>query len=298
MTARRRDRLAAATVVVLAVVAAGSAAVHEVLGNHQASHSPGAGPAASVTRNAAAAWVAKQISRAALVSCDPVMCSALQSHGFPVSDLMALNSGGATLMHSGVVVATSVIRSEVGSSLDSVYAPTVIARFGAGSGQIDVRAVAPNGAANYEALLKADQQQRQESGSELLKNDRFVVAARARLQLTAGQVDSRLLVTMAALAANNPVDVLAFGDPGPGAMLSVSPLRSMELTQAPGGQHVSGAAFIRSTLAFLRVQHAPFYPSGVEEIRLAGGGLALRVRFSAPSPLGLLIPSAAGPPGG
>jgi hypothetical protein len=298
MTARRRDRLAAAAVIGLALLAAGSAVAHEVLGSGHASSSPGAAPAASVARNAAAAWVAKQVSRAAIVSCDPVMCSALHNHGFPVGDLLALHSGGATLAHSGVVVATSVIRSEIGSSLGSVYAPTVIARFGAGSSQIDIRAVAPNGAASYKVLLKADQKLRREAGSQLLRSDRIVAAARARLQLTGGEVDSRLIITMAALAGIHPIDVLAFGDPGPGAPLSVSPLRSVELTQEPGRQHLSGTAFVRSTLAFLRQQHAPFYASGVQEIRLAGGGLALRVWFSAPSPLGLLAGSGAGPAGG
>jgi hypothetical protein len=297
MSARRRDRLAGAAVIVVAVLAAGSAAGHEMLSGRPAPATPSAATQASI-RNLAATWVAEQVSRAAIVSCDPVMCSALRAHGFPVSDLMEFNSGGPALLHSGVVVATSALRQEVGAALSSVYAPGVIARFGTGAGQIDIRMVAQHGPVKYAEQLIADQQERRESGAELLTSSRIVAAPAARAQLNSGQVDSRLLVTIAALAGQRPVKILRFGDSGPGATPASSPLRSVELTQVPGGKQLTRAAFVRSTLSFLRAQHTPFYASGVQEIRMTGGVTALRVVFSAPSPLGLLSGSVASEPGG
>jgi len=253
---------------------------------------------AGYVSNLAATWVAEQVSRAAIVSCDPVMCDVLRQHGFPVSDLMELRPGGTGVLHSVVVVATSAIRQEVGGILSSVYAPGVLARFGKGARQIDIRTVAQQGPATYQQQLSADQRARRESGAELLTSSRITATPSARRELTAGLVDSRLLVTIAALAGQRPVKILGFGHSGPGVTPATSPLRSVELTQMPGGRQLPRAEFLRSTLAFLRAQRSPFYASGVQEIRMTGGGTALRVIFSAPSPLGLLSGAVATPPGG
>jgi len=147
-------------------------------------------------------------------------------------------------------------------------------------------------------MLSADQRARRESGAELLTSSRIAATPSARRELTAGLVDSRLLVTIAALAGQRPVKILGFGHSGPGVTPATSPLRSVELTQMPGGRQLPRAEFLRSTLAFLRAQRSPFYASGVQEIRMTGGGTALRVIFSAPSPLGLLSGAVATPPGG
>jgi hypothetical protein len=211
---------------------------------------------------------------------------------------MELRSGGTAVLHSVVVVATSAIRQEVGGILGSVYAPGVLARFGKGAAQIDIRMVARQGPATYQQQLKADQRERRESGAELLTSSRIAATPAARRQLTSGSVDSRLLVTIATLAGQRPVKILGFGNSGPGVTPAASPLRSVEVTQVPGGRQLPRAEFVRSTLAFLRAQRTPFYASGVEEIKMTGGGTALRVIFAAPSPLGLLSGAVATPPGG
>lgn len=294
MSARRRDRIAAVSVIVVAVLAGGSAAIH-VFGNNSGPPARAAVGQAAV-RNTVATWMAGQVSRTAVISCDPAMCTALRSHGF--RDLMELTSGGSTLLRSAVVVATSAIRQEVGSALTSVYAPDLLARFGTGAGQIDIRTVARDGAAKYQRQLSADERERRESGSELLTSTRIVVAPMARVQLTSGQVDSRILLTIAALAARRPVKILAFHNSGPGAATGPSPLRSVDVTQVPGGEQLTRAAFVRTTLGFLKAQQPPFYASGVQEIRLPDGGTVVRVIFSAPSPLGLLLSPTVGPSGG
>jgi hypothetical protein len=239
--------------------------------------------------------MAGQVSRTAAVSCDPAMCAALRQHGF--RDLMELTSGGTTLLRSAVVVATSTLRQEVGGALTSVYAPDVIARFGTGAGQVDIRTVARDGAAKYRQQLSADEQERRKSGSQMLSNPRLVVVPVARVQLSSGQVDSRVLVTIANLAGQRPVKILAFGDSGPDAATGPSPLRSVDVTQVPGGKQLTRAQFVRTTLAFLHTQEPPYYALAVREIRLPEGGTAIRVIFSAPSPFGLLTGSVPAAPG-
>jgi hypothetical protein len=291
---RTRWRVGAALVVAVVVFAAGGLTVallrntgpKSAVGNGGAtSGPPGLGPvqAAATARQQAATWVAAQVSHSAVVSCDPAMCAALQAKGFPAGDLMTLGPAASDPLGSAVIVATAAIRSEFGSRLTSVYAPTVIATFGAGSAQIEIRAYAAGGAAAYLAALRADELSRRSDGSQLLHNSRISAAPAARQQLAAGQVDSRLLITIATLAGQGPVSILAFGDSGHGASPGV-PLRLAELATPPGAK----SGYLQSVVASLRVQQEPYLANSVTQVRLANGQKVVRIEFAAPSPLGLL----------
>jgi hypothetical protein len=293
---RRRTgwRVAAALVVAIVVFAAGgltvallrNSAPKSAAGHRGAASGPaglGAVQAAAIARQQAATWVAAQVSHNAVVSCDPAMCAALQAKGFPAGDLMTLGPAAADPLGSAVIVATAAIRSEFGSRLTSVYAPTVIASFGSGSAQIDVRAYAAGGAAVYLAALRADELSRRSAGSQLLHNSRVSAAPAARQQLAAGQVDSRLLITIATLAGQGPVSILAFGDSGHGASPGV-PLRLAELARPPGAK----SGYLQSVVTLLRAQRQPYLANSVTLARLANGQEVVRIEFAAPSPLGLL----------
>ena len=55
---------------------------------------------------AAAAWVVRQVSRDAVVGCDPGMCRLLRAHGFPAGGLLVLRPGTPGLRFCDVIVAT------------------------------------------------------------------------------------------------------------------------------------------------------------------------------------------------
>jgi len=243
---------------------------------------------AAAVRSWAAAWVARQISRNAIVACDPDMCSALLAQGTPPANLLELRAATPDPLGSDVVVATAAVRNQFGGRLASVYAPGILASFGAGRLRIDVRAVAPDGAAAYRDALASDQVARRDAGRQLLGNWRLRVSASAQAELRAGQVDSRLLTTLAALAATGPVQVTAFGDSGPGAGYGM-PLRSAEIT-AP---FHSDLARLRQMITFLRAQRPPYLPARALIAPGAGGSPVLSIEFAAPSPAGLLQPEPA-----
>jgi hypothetical protein len=251
------------------------------------SQGAGAIGAEAQTQDLAATWVAHEVIRDAIVSCDPLMCQILQAHGVPAGDLLVLRLGTADPLGSELVVATAAIRSQFGSSLAAVYAPAVIAKFGSGNAAIVIRAIAPDGARAYDTALAADIAARKAAGAQLLHNGRITVAAPAAGYLAAGQADSRLIVTLATLAALNPVDVAAFGDPAPGAGPGV-PLRSADLSAVGGAAWTGGSAYVRSVIAFLHAQLPPYRAASVGPVRLASGQTVLRIVFAAPSPLGLL----------
>jgi hypothetical protein len=247
-------------------------------GSARAGGAGSAGPAQSalVNRNVTAAWVAAQIGSATTVSCDPVMCQALASRGVPARHLRVLKPGTTDPLGSAVIVATPVLRSQIGSRLAAVYAPGLLARFGSGSQQIQIRAIAQQGAAAYLSQARADLAARKQSGTQLARSSRIVVSAVARRELASGQVDARLMTVITGLAVPHAVHIVSFGDSGPGT--AVAPFRSAEL----GGSH------LRAMLGILRAQRSPFRVTHLDFLRLPTGRTVLRIDFAAPSPFGLL----------
>jgi hypothetical protein len=237
--------------------------------------------AATAARTAAARWIAGQVSPSAIVACDPAMCAALQASGVAAGRLLVLGTSASDPLGSDLVVATPALRSMFGARLASVYAPAVIASFGTGAARIDIRAVAADGSAAYDSALAADRGARIAAGEELIGNHRIAMTAAAATALRAGQVDPRLLAMLAALAAQQPLRILAFGDPSPGASAAV-PLRSLEL--APADTGTRAAARLRTMLSFLQAQRLPFLPMTAALVHQS----ALTIEYAAPSPLGLL----------
>jgi len=250
-------------------------------------HDSGSRPAsAAQIRSQAAAWVAQQVSRNVVVSCDHAMCAALAQHHFPSGNLHVLDSTSSNPAGATVIIATPTVRSQFGGSLESSLAPLVLAEFGTGNAQIAVRLIAPHGAAALRHSLAKDLVARKASGAELLGSPRIAASPIARRQLAAGMVDPRLLVEIVAMAALHPLDILAFSDSGPHASPGV-PLRMADLTEP---DDVVEPAWTRSMLALLQAQIDTFLPAR-DGTTLRAGNTVLFVEFAAPSPLGLLGPA-------
>jgi hypothetical protein len=288
---------AASALLVAAVIAGSVAASHALLGRRSAGPTGRGGAAAGLpaASRQAAAWVAAQVGRSVLVSCDPAMCQGLTSSGMPASDLEVLRPGRGPL-GSGVIVVTPAVRRELGARLSAVYAPTIIASFGSGSAQTQVRVIAPDGAAAYLRALGEDQATRRSGGLQLLQSPRLNISAAARLQLRAGLVDTRVMIAIVSMSDQFrfPVSVLAFGDAGPGAAGADSPLRSAELAGPPDAGVAQSSVDVQQMLSFLRAQRkTPYAAAWAQTGRLASGRPVLRVLFAAPSPLGLLADNGA-----
>jgi hypothetical protein len=281
----RGFRMAGVFAALLVLLAAGSLGF--TLSRQTASGAAGDVHRATAPRQAAgdlaASWIASQVSAAAVVSCDPVTCRALQAHGIRAARLLTLSRGRTDPLRSAVIVATGAVRHLLGSRLTSVYAPAVIASFGSGNQRIDIRAVARHGAAAYESELSADVLARKSAGAILLRSQRVTVSAAARTQLAGGRVDTRLLVTVAGLAAAHPVSILAFAGAAPGASRGM-PLRSAEVVAAG----TRSSAELHSMIGFLRSRPRGYVPAQIRTRYLVGGQRALQIEFAAPSPLGLL----------
>ncbi len=241
---------------------------------------------AGIIRSHAARWISHEVSRNVIVACDAVMCAQLFNDGLPASNLLVLSPSAPDPLGADIVVGTPALRSQFGSRLALVYAPSVLASFGAGKSRVDVRVVAAQGAANYEQQLSRDVTARQHDGSLLLRNNQVTVAPAGQPELIAGLVDDRLLAMLPVLATQHPVQILAFYDRPPGSDQGV-PLSGVELSGTDAASGLAGSAYRHWLLSFLRSQRAPYLASSITTGR-AHGHDVIFVRFARPSPIGLL----------
>jgi hypothetical protein len=250
---------------------------------------PGTGRIATQTAvlDEAAAWVAGHVGHDILVACDALTCAALAQRGFPAADLDVLQSTAPDLYGTQVVVATASVRSQFGAQLASVFAPEVLASFGAGANRIDIRVIAPDGPATFRTTLAADVLARKAAGAQLLTRSNVTASAGARSALMAGDVDARLLTVLAFVASQQPVAIVGFGGAAPGASPGV-PLRVADLAAADPAAGPDGAAYEHSLLTLLHSEVDLYSPTNIATVRLASGQRALQITFAAPSPLGLL----------
>jgi hypothetical protein len=296
--ALRGTRVLALRIVSALVLAALTAAAGLILTRHlAATHDPEDGQyrvssgragaaalqAAAENRKVAASWITAQVSPGVVVACDPLMCQTLVGDGFPAGDLDQLGRGTADPLGAGVVVSTSTVRSEFGRQLMSVYAPAVLASFGSGPEKVAVLVTAPDGAAAYTSAARADLRARRLAGAQLLRNRNVHAPPSARTELANGEVDSRLLIAIAALAHMVPVYIRQFGDAGPGADTD-EPLRSVSISGAV--PLAGGANYGALVLAFLRAQQPPLPDNAT--VSGTAAATVLQISVTAPSPLGLL----------
>jgi hypothetical protein len=245
--------------------------------------------AESVIRAKAALWVASQVGHNIQIACDSATCSDLAQHGFPPGSLNVLQPTAPDPYGSLLVIATAGIRSQFGSKLAAVYAPQVIASFGTGTDRIDVRLIAANGPAAFQRESRKDLLARESSGAQLLRNSRIAASPAGRAQLAAGQVDLRLLTTLAFIAGQKPLDIVDFGSIASGASPGV-PLRFADLAENDPAARMTAVAYLHALLSLVRAQQPPYAPLSVRSVRLSAGRTVLRIEFAAPSPLGLLSP--------
>ena len=285
----RRPRLALLVAVCMLAAAVGVVTAVELTGTSARTArtaSPGSPPRASAPAGSAAAiraqtaaWVAGQVSSDQSIACDPQVCAALGADGVASGRLVPL--GQATGAPGANVIVTSPA-DHVQASQD---APVLLASFGTGARQIEVRAAAPGGAAAYAKALQADLTARRTGGAQLLRSKSIQAGAGAAAQLQAGQVDSRLLIMLAMLASQHSWRVVAFGGASPGVPVTDAPLRQV-IIAGPDAKAMDTA------LAMVQAQRAPYRSAQAAVVRLPGGQPGLRIDFAAPGPLGLLTGTA------
>ena len=289
---RRRRRRRAALLLAAIVLVAGVGGLAFNLPQRGASSEQLAGSrtptsqelaAEAAARTEAITWILHQVSPAAIVSCDALVCGKLAGSGFPSSNLLPLGPTSNDPLGSDLVVATATVRNQFGSRL-AVYAPAIIASFGTGSARIDIRWVYPDGAKAYSAALPAALRVRKGADAQLLTNSNIRFSATARAQLLSGQIDPWLPLLLVIMAYSHPLDVVDFASQSPGGG-PASLLRWVDLATNVPAAHLTSAAYLGWMQSFLHNQRAEYQPVWVQQVTLRTGQAVLRIGYGAPSPL-------------
>ena len=288
---RRRRRRRAAVLLAAIVLVAGigglafnlpqrGASLEQLAGHAQVSQELADEAAA---RTEAISWILHQVSPAAVVSCDALVCAKLAGSGFPSSNLLSLGPTSNDPLGSDLVVGTATVRNQFGSRL-AVYAPAIIASFGTGNARIDIRWVYPGGATAYSAALPAALRVRKGADAQLLTNSNIRFSATARAQLLSGQVDPWLPDLIVIMAYRHPLYIADFASQSPGGG-PASLLRWMDLATNVPAAHLTRAAYLGWMRSFIHTQRAEYQPVWVQQLTLRTGQAVLRIGYGAPSPL-------------
>jgi serine/threonine protein kinase len=284
---RRRRRAAMLLAAILLVTGAGVLAINLPRRGPTAERLSGNSQelaAEAAARTQALTWILQQVSRAAIVSCDPEVCADLVNKGFPSGNVLPLGNTSTDVLGSNLVVATAAIRAQFGSRLTSVYAPAIIASFGSGTAKIDILWVPPDGTAAYRADQQADLRARKIADALLLTNNHIEASPTAKAQLLSGDIDPRLPDLLAIMAHNHPVSIVDFVNQSPGGG-PASLLRSVDLATVDPAAHLTPGAYLGSMRALIDAQTAQYLPAWVQPVTLRTGQTVLRIGYGAPSPL-------------
>ncbi len=221
----------------------------------------------------------------ALVACDNQTCAALTAGGFPAAQQVQIEVNPQSLATASVVVVTPAVRSYLSTNpgLANDVTSAVLASFG----EVTIQVVDTAGAAAYQTALSEDVQARIAMGEQLINTGFISVSATAESELEAGDVDSRLLLVLQALCYQEPIDILAFGDAGPGASQGI-PFRGVQLAEFDPNAGVSRSEYLQVIQQVLNAQATfpPYQKAG--PVTLSNGQTVVQIEYAAPSPLGQL----------
>ena len=244
-------------------------------------------PAIAADLAEAATWVSQQVGTGTAVACDAQTCPVLTASGIPAAQQVQIQLNPQSLSSAGIVVVTPAVRNFFSNhpGLGADIAPAVLASFG----PITVQPVDPAGGSAYQAALSQDLQARIQVGEQLLNSGDVTAAPVAETQLAAGDVDSRLLLAIQALAQQQAVYIVAFGDSGPGASAGI-PFRAAELRETDPTGAMAPTAYVQSMITLLNA-HATFPAfAQAKQVNLADGQTVAQIEYALPLQLGLLTP--------
>jgi hypothetical protein len=240
----------------------------------------------------ATAWITHEVSTDAIVACDLQICDALKAGGFPAGNEVPIGANSQSLSNASIVVVTPALRLLFSTvpSLGQDVTPAVLASFGSGSAEITVQVAYPGGGAAYQTALSQSVNDRIDVGEQLLNSPDVLAAPAARSELAAGQVDPRLLLVLQTLSSQQPIDIVGFGDSGPGASPG-APFRAAELATTDSASSL-GSGYV-SWMGSVLLHPNTAYPAITDArlTNLADGTQVALIEYAAPSPLGQIGPS-------
>lgn len=158
----------------------------------------------------------------------------------------------------------------------------LLASFGEGASAVGIRLVLAD-PGEYVKAQAAERSARLTYGVRVTANPNLVLTESARADILSGNVDSRLLVMLSQAAVQMRLTVVAFPSTD-GNVPAATPRRVAtvtDVTNIPAGSPVGGAT--PRILQLFNAQQPPYVP-----LDISAKGTTVTIRYSAPSPVGII----------
>ncbi|SBN62711.1 4-amino-4-deoxy-L-arabinose transferase [Curtobacterium sp. 9128] len=212
-------------------------------------------------------WIGDNVDKRSRMLVDDAMWVDLVNDGFARNNVVwyyKLDTDGAVERQSpngwkdsDYVVTTDSMRTGGNSSTDvrqAIQNSTSVASFGTGNQKVDVRQINSEGQAAADKAITKAADQRKTLGTQLADNPALMADAGTRSQFRAGQVDSRAMIALGQVLADDSVRVDRF-----------TPLTGEDgQTFRRVVVHTSDAAAAKRTEATLGAMGSAFRPTSVE----------------------------------
>ncbi|HEY3603123.1 MAG TPA: hypothetical protein VGL04_00525 [Sporichthyaceae bacterium] len=254
---------------------------------------------------AANQWVVDNIGSTASVLAPAAVTKALTKGGFDAGRLVPYADGASGSTGSvtnpswnccNVLFVTSPagdssVRDGLPVSLRPAYDQSrALASFTSAGQTTELRQVLNGTKSEIAASLDSEHTVLVNAGKEVLASKKLHLSAQAKEMVTAGEVDSRVLLAIVGLASRHDVSVLDFpiGDPEQ----AVDGLaREVRIDKLDGKPLAVGSAAVGDADGFLGMQVDPYKPATLALTDPDGSGSTLLdIRYDAPGPLGLITP--------
>lgn len=246
----------------------------------------------------AEAWIDGNVARDNRIIVDDALWVDLYKDGFPRSNVVwyyKLDTDPAVraLAPRGwrdydYIVSTNSVRTAPnvsGPARTAVANSTVVATFGTGASRVEVRKINSDGSAQAAKDAAKEKTDRAQAGGQLAKNRGLALSAQARGLLQAGDVDPRLQVTLATIAAQHRLSIADF-PAAAGQQNTGEPRRTVSIAAIDGRSLTGAKAAVQEVRAFFTGQPALYKPASITST-----SDQLRITYPWPTPTGLLNPA-------
>jgi hypothetical protein len=241
------------------VLVLGSVCAAALLGVSAADHPAVARPSAATL--AAEQWIGPNVLVGSRLLVDPTVRRDLVRIGWQPSALAPADVPASTWSSYDFVIATPAMRARPAPAAAAALASSsLLATFGEGPDRTDVLRVAPQGAAAADREQAALRAQSAAAGRQLATSLSVQLEPQAAIQVSAGDVDPRVLTALVALGSQHQVTVLRFtNDDGGGTVLGL--LRTFALALIDGVPADQSGMQTATVASWFAAQNRTFAPT-------------------------------------
>ncbi|HEX3829820.1 MAG TPA: hypothetical protein VHV82_21365 [Sporichthyaceae bacterium] len=254
-------------------------------------------PPVPTGENDAINWITANLGPKASVLAPAAVAQGLGNAHFDTSRVVTYDGGSAIVPDwhcCNVLLAAAPdgqdVQDALPPQLQAAYdSSRPMATFDEDGTTVELRQVLNGTPADVATGIETEHTELVAAGKDIIASKRIELSPAAKAELTAGDVDSRVILALAALSARHLVSVADFPNDAAG-IAAGAPARQMVIDALDGKPLATGNAAVTDTTNTFDAAVAPYRPMSLELIDAQAGATSpdMVMTFDAPGPLGLI----------